>query len=251
MNYLRLNLLILGVLAAACSPKGGDTDGTATDTTTAEPPGTTTDGSPTTTDTATDTDGTTAPTTGEPACVDPSVTDIGPAVDVTLRNNGATRLFINLDRNCTPILPFGMRDANDAEVRIDKDACENSCDEVLGDACGCPAGCGPPDVLQLEPGGTFFGTWTGRVWTDVTLPAECLPPGGCEPVCAAATQAPAGTYKAFSRAHDAVVDCDTCTCVPDPDGSCILNGGFAMGNEVLAEIDFEYPTQTGVDVVFE
>ncbi|MBZ5712501.1 hypothetical protein [Nannocystis pusilla] len=245
--YIRLNFVLLGALAAACGEKGVDTDGTVTDTTSPDPPGT--DGGPTT-GTTTDTDGTTAPTTGESACVDPSVTDIGPAVDVTLRNNGATRLFINLDLNCSPILPFGLRDANDVAVRIDKDVCENSCDEILSGGCGCPSGCGPSDVLQLEPGGTFASKWSGRVWTDVTLPAEC-PEGGCAPECAAATQAPAGTYTVVARAHDAVVDCEPCTCVPGPEGSCVIDGGTAMGNEVVGEQALAYPMQTGLEVVFE
>jgi len=253
MNYLRLKFLFLGVLAAACGDKGVDTEGTATDTTTADPPDTTTDGSPTATGiTGTDgaTDGTTDGTTGEPACVDPSLTDIGPPVEVTLRNNGATRLFINLADNCASVLPFGLRDANDVEVEIDKDACEFGCDDILSGECGCAAGCGPGQVLQLEPGGTFLTGWTGRVWSEATLPAECSV-GGCGSVCTAAAQAPMGIYMATARAHDAIVDCDTCTCFPEPEGSCVIGGGFAMGAEVLAESPFMYPMHTGLDIVFE
>lgn len=245
MNFLRLNFLILSVLAAACGDKGDDTDGTPTGTTspTTDP----TDGDPTT---ETSTDGTTAPTTGEPACVDPSLTDIGPAVAVTLRNDGAARLFLNLQEMCTSVLPIALRDAGDVAVKINKDACENGCDAVLSGGCGCPAGCPIGDVVQLEPGGTFVTTWSGRVWNEHTLPAEC-PMDGCEPQCFAAAQAPAGTYTVSARALDAVVDCEPCTCEPGPEGSCVFTGGFAMGAEVVAEAELVYPTQTAVEVAFE
>lgn len=245
MNFLRLSFLILSVLAAACGEKGDDTDGTPTGTT--SPTTDTTDGDPTT---GTSTDGTPAPTTGEPACVDPSLTDIGPAVEITLRNDGAARLFLNLQEMCTSVLPIALRDAGDVAVKINKDACENGCDAVLSGGCGCPAGCPIGNVIQLEPGGTFVTTWSGRVWNELTLPAEC-PMDGCEPQCFAAAQAPAGTYTVSARALDAVVDCEPCTCEPGPDGSCVLNGGFAMGAEVVAEAELVYPTQTGVEVAFE
>jgi hypothetical protein len=244
MNFLRLNFLALSVLAAACGDKGDDTDGT--------PTGTTTTDSGPTTGTTTDhsTDGTTAPTTGEPACVDPSLTDIGPAVEVTLRNDGAARLFINLQEMCTSVLPIALRDAGDVALKIDKDICENGCDAVLSGGCGCPAGCGPGQVVQLEPGGTFVTTWSGRVWIETTVPAEC-PMDGCQPQCFAAAQAPAGTYTVSARALDAVVDCVACTCEPGPEGSCLINGGFAMGAETVAEAELVYPTQTGLEVAFE
>lgn len=245
MNFLRLNFLALSVFAAACGEKGDDTEGTPTGTTTTTTD--TTDGGPTT---GTTTDGTTAPTTGEPACVDPSLTDIGPAVEVTLRNDGDARLFLNLQEMCTQVLPIALRDASDVALEINKDACENSCDEVLSAECGCPLGCGPGQVVQLEPGGTFVTSWSGRVWNEVTLPAECLM-DSCEPQCFAAAQAPAGTYTVSARAHDMVVDCAPCTCEPGPEGSCLLNGGFAMGAESVAEAELVYPTQTGLEVAFE
>ncbi|MFY0536386.1 hypothetical protein [Nannocystis pusilla] len=246
MKLLRLNFLVLSVFAAACDDKGDDTEGTPTGTTTT----TTTDTTDGNSTTSPSTDGTTAPTTGEPACVDPSLTDIGPAVEVTLRNNGAARLFLNLQEMCTSVLPIALRDAGDVAVKINKDACENGCDAVLSGGCGCPAGCGPGQVVQLEPGGTFVTSWTGRVWNELTVPAEC-PMDGCQPQCFAADQAPAGTYTVSARALDAVIDCETCTCEPGPEGSCLINGGFAMGAEVVAEAELVYPTQTGVEVAFE
>lgn len=248
MNLLRLSFLVLSVFAAACGDKSDDTEGTPTGTTTPTSDGT--DGNSTTgssTDTATD--GPTSPTTGEPACVDPSLTDIGPAVEVTLRNDGTARLFLNLQEMCTSVLPIALRDAGDVAVKINKDACENSCDEVLAGGCGCPAGCALGQVVQLEPGGTFVTTWTGRVWNEHTLPAEC-PMDGCAPQCFAAAQAAAGTYTVSARALDAVLDCEPCTCEPGPEGSCVFNG-FAMGAEVVAEAELVYPTQTGVEVAFE
>jgi hypothetical protein len=245
MNLLRLNFLALSVFAAACGDKSDDTEGTPTGSTT------TTDTGPTTGSTTNpSTDGTTAPTTGEPACVDPSLTDIGPAVEVTLRNNGAARLFLNLQEMCTTVLPIALRDAGDVAVKINKDACENSCDEVLSGGCGCPAGCPIGAVIQLEPGGTFVTTWTGRVWNEVTMPAEC-PMNGCQPQCFAAAQAPAGTYTVSARAHDMVGECVACTCEPGPEGSCEISGGLAMGAEAVAEAELVYPTQTGIEVVFE
>ncbi|PCC71614.1 hypothetical protein SAMN02745121_01158 [Nannocystis exedens] len=236
MNSPRLSFLISSIFfAAACGEKGVDTEGT-----------------PTTTDATTETatDGTTAPTTGEPACVDPSLTEFGPSVEVTLRNDGDARLFVNLQENCTTVLPFSLRDASDAEVVINKDACDSACEAVLSGGCGCPAGCPIGDVIQLEPGGTFVASWTGRVWAEVTLPAEC-PKDGCAPQCFAAGQASEGTYTVVARAHDAVGECLACTCEPGPEGSCVVSGAIAMGAEVVAEAELAYPMQTALAVTFE
>lgn len=243
MPCLRANFLLLSLLLAACGEKGGETESVGGSSTTTEPPGTgSTLGESSTTD---------APTTGEPAaCVDPSLVEFGPAVQITLHNAGATRLFVNLQEECTRVLPIELRDADDVAVDVNRSDCEFSCETALAGNCGCPAGCGLGSVIQLEPGGTWPLQWSGQRWVEAELPAEC-PAEDCSPSCLAADQAPDGAYTVSARAFDMATECDTCTCEPGPEGSCELMFAFASGAEALATAALDYPAQTAVELVFE
>lgn len=73
--------------------------------------------------------------------------------------------------------------------------------------------------IYIAPGGHYVQTWEAWVFTDVTLPAQCV--GGDEDIpCAAATPIVAGSYTVFaSAAHPEPF---TCTCEVDAQGSCPL-----------------------------
>lgn len=188
------------------------------------------------------------PTTGEPgACVDPSETDIGPAVAVTIRNDTAMPLFFPLADLCDPLLPFQVLDADDVVVKTTVRACEFSCETVLQGNCGCGLGCGTAPAVKIEPGGAHIATWSGVQWITTAVLAECVE--GCEPECVARATTPAGTYTLRSTAYEAVTACEPCDCQAGPDGTCEV-AGEGEGQTFTAEITIDYPGETAAEIVF-
>lgn len=244
-------VLILSLLLA-CSPKpDGADEATASTSSSSSATGPTTTG-PTTTDSPT----TDAPTTDSPttdptgaACIDPAETEFGPAVALTIRNDGAVPLFIPTQSFCADVLPVTLF-AGDAEIQISRTLCDFSCGEALTGACGCPAGCGDPsDVVQISPGGVYTDTWSGVRVVPFELDAGCAA-DGCSAMCTAELQTPPGSYTLRATATSAVNNCEPpCTCTANADGWCIFEAD-PNGAEIVVEAVLDYPTQTAAMLTF-
>jgi len=183
-------------------------------------------------------------------CVDPAVTEFGPAVEVTIRNDGAVPLFIPTQSNCADVLPFALF-AGDAEIQVSPGQCDFPCGQALTGECGCPAGCGDPsDVVQIFPGGVYVDTWSGVRVVPFELDAECVAED-CGAMCTAQLQTPAGSYTMRSTATSAVQNCEPpCTCTANADGWCMFEAD-PEGAEAVVEAVLDYPAQTAAILTFE
>ncbi|MBL9105739.1 MAG: hypothetical protein JNL82_32755 [Myxococcales bacterium] len=269
---LRPTLLTCGLLLVtpACGPKDGSdesgadttvTPGTASAPTTGADAGTgpgptdatAADGS------ATDaTDGsataTMSGTTGVDMCAPFDDVVPAPAVQISLRNEGAAPVFL-IHVNFCETAPLVEIDGPDPDVAITwtHGVCEFTCGQAQQGACGCPAFCAEDSVLMIAPGGEFTFAWTGAVYTPAQMPEGCTEDESCSPDCLLAGQAVDGTYKLVARASTSAIICadpNTCTCTPNADGYCEV-AASGIGAELrLAEADIKYPINTSVDLVF-
>lgn len=246
---MRFSLFCLPlVILCACGPKDpADTDDSATS---ADSDATTVDAT-TTADTGTAEPPTTSetPTTSGDACEDPTV-PVGPAVEIQIHNTGAARAFVDAESGCEEVSPFTILGADNSEQKVDFDAFEWPCSEIVDDdACGEPLGCPVAGwVIQIEPGATLKLPWSGGSFVKAPLAQACADERFCGG-CFISEQAPAGAYKVQVR-HAATTDnCEgTCpVCTPNADGWCIAEG--VRVEDSLAEATINYPTDAVVELV--
>lgn len=230
-------------MCVACGPKNSETE-SATGDTTGDPSGSTTE-APETTGEPTSTG---ASSTGAPSCEVSPEDELGAEVKVLLRNAGDATIWVDRRLFCGEVLPFAIFDPAGEEVNPSIGLCEFTCEEILMGNCGCPAGCGSPDqVIQIDPGATFEIAWSGEHWAPFPLTEECA--NGCDLSCLARQVVQPGVYKFVARSSSLLTDCEDCSCTPNADGWCQMDGN-RDGEEVVVEGTLNYPAQTEITLVF-
>lgn len=184
-------------------------------------------------------------------CEDPSVSQTGPEVSVTLRNSGAAPIYVPYLSDCDRALPFRLRDASDRFLHTSLDtagdSCAVSCAQAIAGETSCPMGC--PEFeksVKIEPGGAYGVVWPGDEYRRVTLGPECMSSAGS---CSALTQAPPGLYAVLAEAGDAVEGCDVCDCEAGPAGWCVTVGRPG-GTQISLMATLDYPQQTTLELEF-
>lgn len=220
--------LLLTLLLAACGPEPATTDASTSAPTSAADP----------TDTPT-------PTTGAPfipaVCDAPAGTidpfpdpatcadypgSIGVAeLEIGIINLRSTPVFVHGDADgiARRLRLTGERGGRSVHAPHDCDDDPPSCDSLIDQT---PNGCGLigiiVDPLRLEPGARHVLRWTPYLAFPVTLPASCQPATPSEQTCTTALPPVAGAYT-LSLTY-AETCAGPCTCEPDPDGSCTVDG---------------------------
>lgn len=178
--------------------------------------------------------------------------DAVPAVLIKLRNDSSQAVFLIHVSFCEEVPLFEMAGPDsDAPVKWSHTPCEFTCGEAVGGACGCPAICPEDRVLMIAPGGTHAFSWTGALYSEETLPTQCL--AECGDSCLRVRQAPDGVYQLSARGSTSAIVCndpDVCTCTPNPEGWCDVQASGIGAEVVMAETTVNYPLQPDVVLVF-
>ncbi len=182
--------------------------------------------------------------TGAPICKFPPAEEFGPPVTVTVRNSGLTPIAISNCDDCDGAVLFGtvggcvrLLGPDDQPVSVNRGSCDFRCSSVLTGKCGCGDGCNDSlGGIQLEPGASFVALWSGEHHVNVgaDLPLACFGecgeffPESLEKGCEVSQAAMPGRYRFVARA--------------------LLEPG--PGPDVAAEVSFDYPQMTAVEIVF-
>jgi hypothetical protein len=187
--------------------------------------------------------------TAEPICPEDAAPE-GPEVAFTIRNDRADAIFVTTPFSCADT--FVRIDTEDATGRWPLDACAPACTLIVADACEpCPNECDRPTLLRIDAGATHEIVWDGALWIDHVLEQACNA-CGVAPDCLLGVSAPASTYLATATAASSASNCtrNGCEC-PAGESTCMLDGEVADPQELGAQLLFEYPDETTVDLVFD
>ena len=115
--------------------------------------------------------------------------------------------------------------------------CDFPCAAFDNPECGnaCSDAGFPPGPILLQPGATYKGAWSGQFFGQVTLPDRCLPTACASgQKCGRWLDAAPGDFSATIAAATAwnCVDPMMCTCTPNADGWCQLDGFAAQGGPI-------------------
>jgi hypothetical protein len=180
------------------------------------------------------------------------------SVTVTIRNEGATPIYLG-STGCSTAIDVLLQDAAGQPRDWQPNQCFFSC-ELLQESSdwGCTADCPQPPLIFVAPGGSYETSWSGTYREQVAMPAACY--AGANPVdasdntCAQTVVATAGDYTLTVNAWDELQGCEnaTCGCTPDVNGSCKLETYEAWldGEPRSASATVSYPSANTIDVVF-
>lgn len=179
-----------------------------------------------------------------------STTEIGPAVSVTVRHEGAQPVYF-LPQGCAAIMSFEVTSLDlDTDVPNARSDClPELCDDfMVASDCfpGCP-NCAPPGSGRIDPGATGTGEWSGTWLVPLEMNSDCVSHNSCVSTCQRADQAPAGRYTVgltIFRTCDGGCECDG-----DDDGVCSLYGGTFLGYPQTFVATVDYPNQTTAEIV--
>lgn len=198
--------------------------------------------------------GTTAvETTGEPVdCADfTSTPDIGPAVTVTVRQNGIGPVYWR-PHSCAAVIPFVVTaiDGGADVPHLVDDCTPQFCDDFVGaSACHeeCP-NCAPPGAARADIGEIAEGSWSGAWDVPLVMVDQCAAGTGCQSACLRRDQAPAGRYEIkleIFKLCTGGCECDE----PDSEGPCNLSGGQQLGYPETFVTVIDYPAETVAEIV--
>ena len=181
------------------------------------------------------------------------------AVSITIRNNGDVPIFLT-GSGCSSEIDLLLTNSEDVPLVWRNDGCDITCEDMRGGPLACDLACAVPPVIYVAPGGSYQETWSGIIREQRNLPASCM--GVDEDADTTTTQtcsqkvvAADGHYHITAQAFDLVEGCEnaSCTCEPNVDGSCAVEGfGIApMGGAREASATFKYPSAGSVDIAFD
>jgi hypothetical protein len=235
-------------LSLGCGPGAGD-EGDATGTTEAA----------TSADASTQGDATDS-TGGPPgdAC-DPIRPDDaeGQPVVITLRNDRAEPIFVGYGNECV-LQAYELLAPDGTALDPIGPTCTQSCAEVIESGCqaiDCGA-CGGPELVRLEPGGTWELEWSGVLRPGLEIPEACASSPECDGGCAGRRLPQAGEHVVRSIAFvsctsDAGTPCDACA---DGETACTVYAGFGSDfstPDFTAEAGLDVPSASTVELVFD
>lgn len=171
------------------------------------------------------------------------------AVTFHIKNHTPQAVYIHGNCGSAPYYSLTQVGAGeDAAVWVYDTPCLQTCADLQA-AGEVPAPCDvcAPSVFRLDPGQTIDVTWDGTgVRPGYAMPEACYGFPGGPSSCSRIVAAPAGTWSAMISGY---ADCNSETCVCDPDGTCWgePSGLMAFANPV----NFNYPAETSIDLVFD
>jgi hypothetical protein len=177
-------------------------------------------------------------------------------VMITLRNDFQEPIFVGFGHEC--VLQAFEIVAPDGDV-LDTIGpfCTQSCAEVIESGCSdivC-GGCGGPELIRLEPGGTWEIEWSGLLRPALEIPVECSPSNACTGSCAGRRLPESGTHTVRSIAFKSCTTDDALPCDPCGAGmaACTVFAGFESdfsSPDFTARAFFDVPAPTPVALVF-
>jgi len=204
---------------------------------------------------STDTTGTTAAQEASGGPIDcaeySSTTDIGPAVTVTLRQEGVGPIYYR-PHGCGAAIPFDVTaiDGGDRVPHLLGDCTPELCDDFVGaSACHetCP-NCAAPSAARIEPGEVAQGGWSGTWVVPLEMIEQCAAGTGCQSTCQRRDQAPPGRYEVsleIFKVCSGGCECDD----PTSEGACSLYGGTQLAYPETFVSVIDYPAETAVEIL--
>jgi hypothetical protein len=197
---------------------------------------------------------TTAPeSTGEPVdCAQfVSTQDVGPAVTVTLRQDGIGPIYWR-PHGCAGVIPFDVTaiDGGDDVPHLLGDCTPELCDDFVGaSACHeqCP-NCSPPGAARIDVGEVGQGAWSGAWIVPLQMVDQCAAGTDCQSTCQRRDQAPPGRYEISLEIFKLCTggcECDD----PTSEGPCNLAGGQQLGYPETFVTVIDYPAETVAEIV--
>lgn len=182
--------------------------------------------------------------------------DIGPTVDVTVRNATDAPLFLPSSGGCGGFVSISVRpEGGDEPLHIYSGECSPVLCEgfMTNQDCylGCPD-CAPPNFGRLEAGvSDGSASWWGVSYATLMMTAECGPGLECQRDCLRPDQAPDGSYEISAVAYRTCTG-GTCECDgANPNGACYGWDQVELADQVTATATIDYPGTTAVELVFE
>lgn len=179
-----------------------------------------------------------------------STNDVGPAVTVTVRQQGIGPIWFR-PHGCGGTIPFEVT-AIDGDARVPHLLSECSpelCDDFVG-ASDCHQGCNdcaPPGATRLEIGGLGEGAWSGAWLVPLEMVEQCAAGDACQTTCQRRDQAPAGRYRIALEIFKLCTG--GCECEDAVEGQpCNLYGGTQLGYPETFFTEIDYPAQTEAEI---
>lgn len=180
----------------------------------------------------------------------------GQPVSITLRNAHAEPIFVGLGNECV-LETFEVLAEDGTALDVVGPNCTQSCTEVIESGCHsleCGA-CAGPQLVRLEPGGTWQVEWSGVLWAGLAVPAACASPADCSGGCTARRLPEPGAHvvRAIAFATCTYDDAQPCEPCSAGDTACTLVAGFQSDfsdPDFIAEAVLDVPSTTAVELVF-
>jgi hypothetical protein len=188
-------------------------------------------------------------TDGESCEVYADASDIGPAVEIVVRNESDRPIYW-VPRDCGGGLGVDVtvEDGRSFPHQYAPGCHPTTCGSFLS-VGECWVGCDPcvfPSYGVLEPNMSTQRTWIGNALTELDLTEACAPAEDCPETCMRREQAPAGTHTIAVTVYRTCT-VGACTC-GEPEGCGGADPDFGDPVELTATV--EYPTQTSVELVY-
>jgi hypothetical protein len=177
--------------------------------------------------------------------------ETGPAVTVTIRNDGTVPVFFR-PNGCEGAVPLEIRGPDGSPIVwwIADDCWPMLCDDFVGapDCHLACVDCEGPSGFRLEPGGSTSVVWSGAALESLSMPMECAPGEACQRDCWRREQAAPGTYAFGLTVHRACAG--ECDCFQPRDAAaCQLWTHPELSEPVEVVTTVEVPARDAVDLV--
>jgi hypothetical protein len=181
----------------------------------------------------------------------------GQPVVITLRNDRAEPIFVGYGNECV-LQAYELLAPDGTALDPIGPTCTQSCAEVIESGCqaiDCGA-CGGPELVRLEPGGTWDLEWSGVLRPGLEIPEACASSPECDGGCAGRRLPEAGEHVVRSVAFvsctsDAGTPCEECA---DGETACTVYAGFGSDfsmPDFTAEAALDVPSASTVELVFD
>lgn len=194
--------------------------------------------------------------TGGVSCEGYEDTTFSDEVTVRYVNASAEPFFVGRTRDdgCGNEREFAILDEGGATVPWADHLCQ-TCSTQQHGPVGCPTICFRPELVRIDPGGSYDFSWTGITYETLEMPRECYSTEPA-PSCVKVVQAAAGSYSfvgtAFSEMGCNGMVSNVCTCQPTDTGACRYPfDGFVTGAQRQITGKLAYPADKLVVLRFE
>jgi hypothetical protein len=201
------------------------------------------------------TGGTTGASGGKASCEGYEDTPFRDEVTVRYENAGEQPIYIGRTYfGCGPNESFlQLFDATQNELFWQGDRCM-TCENLRLGPPRCPTNCPIPELVKVEPGGSYDSSWNGTYFERVSMPQACNASGVQTNTCNKLMQAEPAPYT-FLGTVWSDFECRegaNCPCTAVGEGACLLAGdSVATGTRRAVTQVLGYPMQKLVTLRFE